>query len=29
MKLNDSQAVQQAKAFWQAQFERLQAYFKL
>jgi len=24
-----SQAVQQAKAFWQAQFERLQAYFKL
>ena len=29
MKLNDSEAVRQAKAFWQAQFERLQAYFKV
>lgn len=27
MKLDDGNAVQQAKAFWQAQFERLQKYF--
>ncbi len=29
MKLNDGEAVQQAKAFWQAQFERLQHYFRV
>jgi hypothetical protein len=29
MKLDDNDAVQQAKAFWQAQFERLQRYFKV
>jgi hypothetical protein len=29
MKLNDADAVQQAKAFWQAQFERLQNYFRV
>jgi hypothetical protein len=29
MKLNDSEAVQSAKAFWQAQFERLQHYLKV
>lgn len=29
MKLNDSADVQRAKAFWQAQFERLQDYFKV
>jgi hypothetical protein len=29
MKLDDSEAVQRAKAFWQAQFERLQQYLKV
>lgn len=29
MKLDDGAAVQRAKAFWQAQFERLQDYFKV
>lgn len=29
MKLDDGEAVQRAKAFWQAQFERLQQYFKV
>jgi hypothetical protein len=29
MKLDDAESVRQAKAFWQAQFERLQAYFKV
>ncbi|HEX5123220.1 MAG TPA: hypothetical protein VFV97_08220 [Rhodanobacteraceae bacterium] len=29
MKLDDAEAVQQAKVFWQAQFERLQQYFKV
>jgi hypothetical protein len=29
MKLNDGEAVQKAKAFWQAQFERLQHYFRV
>jgi hypothetical protein len=29
MKLNDNAGVQRAKAFWQAQFERLQDYFKV
>jgi hypothetical protein len=29
MKLANAQAVQDAKAFWQQQFERLQAYFKI
>lgn len=29
MKLSDADAVQKAKAFWQQQFERLQAYFKI
>lgn len=29
MKLADAEAVQKAKAFWQAQFERLQAYLRI
>ena len=29
MKLDDGEAVQRAKAFWQAQFERLQQYFRV
>lgn len=29
MKLDDAEAVRQAKAFWQAQFERLQQYFRI
>lgn len=29
MKLADAEAVQEAKAFWQAQFERLQAYLRI
>jgi len=29
MKLSDAEAVQKAKAFWQQQFERLQAYFRI
>ena len=29
MKLDDGEAVQRAKAFWQAQFERLERYFKV
>lgn len=29
MKLDDGEAVQRAKAFWQAQFERLQQYFNV
>jgi hypothetical protein len=29
MKLSNAEAVQKAKAFWQQQFERLQAYFKI
>ncbi len=29
MKLTDAEAVQKAKAFWQAQLERLQAYLRV
>jgi len=29
MKLADAEAVQQAKAFWQAQFERLREYLRI
>jgi hypothetical protein len=29
MKLADAQAVKEAKAYWQAQFERLQAYLQV
>jgi len=29
MKLDDGEAVQRAKAFWQAQFERLERYFNV